>query len=406
MNSINPSQTGDPPLELAVLRPLSQRFPNIDAASAEIARLSAELTLPKGTIHIISDVHGDDVKLRHVINNASGTLRTRVERLFAHHLSAEKLQELIKLIFYPKEMLERIQPNLRDSAAQIAFARQALQALFSLVRHLARQFSLQYVQQLLPSDYRHLLQELLSEQAMDDDSYVNAVVDALATQGQAFHLIRLTVRVVRNLAISELIIAGDFWDRGPRGDRVVDYLMRQPTVALTWGNHDAAWMGACLGQEALIAHVLRISARYRRFSQREEGYGITLQPLEHLVREVYADDPAECYVPKGHGLRETIQMARMQKAAAIVQFKLEGQTIQRNPEWGLDARRLLHRIDHKAGTIEIDGVAWPLRDKHFPTIDPGNPYELSAAERSCMDRLRKSFTASQPARNCGTTSSF
>lgn len=380
--------------ELAVLRSLSQRFPNIDVASAEIARLSAELTLPKATIHVISDVHGDDVKMRHVINNASGTLRPLVTKLFSD-TSAEELQEFIKLIFYPKEMLETIQSTLCDSAAQVAFARRTLQNLFALVRYLARQYSQQHVKQLWPPDYCDLLQELLSERALDDDRYVNAVVDALMVQGRAFRLVRLTVRVVRNLAIAELINAGDFWDRGPRGDRVVDYLMHQPNVAITWGNHDAAWMGACLGQESLIAHVLRISARYRRFSQLEEGYGITLQPLEHLVRTVYADDPAECYVPKGKGLRETTQMARMQKAAAIMQFKLEGQTIQRNPEWGLDQRRLLHRIDTKAGTIEIDGVVYPLRDKHFPTINPNHPYELSAAERTCLDRLRTSFAASQ-----------
>jgi fructose-1,6-bisphosphatase-3 len=395
MSITNPLQTADSQPDLAVLRSLSQRFPNIDVASAEIARLSAELTLPKGTIHIISDVHGDDVKMRHVINNASGTLRPLVEGLFSARLSAAEVQEFIRLIFYPKEMLKKIQPTLGDAAAQVAFARRTLQNLFALVRHLARQFSVQHVQQLLPPDYRALLQELLSERAQNDSTYVNAVVDSLVAQGRAFRLIRLTVRVVRDLAISELINAGDFWDRGPRGDRVVDYLMRQPNVAITWGNHDAAWMGACLGQEALIAHVLRISARYRRFSQLEEGYGITLQPLEHLVREVYGDDPAECYVPKGHGLRETIQMARMQKAAAIMQFKLEGQTIQRNPEWGLDARRLLQRIDHQTGTIAIDGAVYPLRDKHFPTIDPHNPYELSAAERTCMDRLRKSFAVSQ-----------
>jgi fructose-1,6-bisphosphatase-3 len=201
--------------------------------------------------------------------------------------------------------------------------------------------------------------------------------------------------VVSNLAIDELIIAGDCWDRGHRGDRVVDYLQRQPNLSFTWGNHDAAWLGACLGQEALIAHVLRISIRYRRLAQLEEGYGIAVQPLEHLVRAVYENDPAACFVPKGTGLRETIQMARMQKAAAVMQFKLEGQMIARNPEWGLDGRRLLHRIDRKAGTVTIDGTAYPLKDTHFPTLDPANPYELSAEEKACLARLKQSFLASR-----------
>src|SRR5262249_30726343 len=188
---------------------------------------------------------------------------------------------------------------------------------------------------------------------------------------------------------------GDMWDRGPRGDLVMKYLMQQPNVAIVWGNHDAAWLGAALGHEPLIAHVLRIAARYRRFSQLEEGYGITLQPLEHLVRTVYADDPAECYKVKGTGMRPDLMMRQMQKAAAIMQFKLEGQAMARNPEFDLEARRLLHRIDRQAGTVEVDGVPRPLKDVHFPTIDPADPYALSAEERACMCRLRQSFLASQ-----------
>src|SRR5262249_36726285 len=214
-------------------------------------------------------------------------------------------------------------------------------------------------------------------------------------QGRDLYFIRLMVRVVRDLAIDELIVAGDCLDRGPRGDRVIDYLRRQPNASIVWGNHDIAWLGACLGQEALIAHVLRVSLRYRRLSQIEEGYGITVQPLEHLVRTVYADDPAACYTCKGSGLREQIQMQRMQKAAAIIQFKLEGPMIQRNPEWNLDHRRLLHKIDYKAGTIELDGKTYPLKDKHLPTIDPKDPYKLSPEEATCMERIRMSFIRSQ-----------
>jgi fructose-1,6-bisphosphatase-3 len=383
--------------DLAVLRPLARQYPRIDSALAEMARLSAELTLPKGTVHVISDVHGEDVKLRHVINNASGTLRPVVERLFQDRLPPAELQEFLTLIFYPREVLKRIRPRLQDDLARREFAKNTLRNLFELIRTLARKYTLARAVRVFPADYRNLLQELLYERAHEwSPQYIDAVVDALVREGRLGQLIRLTVRVVRNLAIDELIIAGDFWDRGPRGDRVMEYVRRQPNVAITWGNHDAAWLGACLGQEALIAHVLRISCRYRRLSQLEEGYGITLQPLEHLVRAVYRDDPAECYLPRGEGLREKVQMARMQKAAAVMQFKLEGQTIARNPEWELSHRRLLHRMDLAAGTIEIDGVSRPLRDRHFPTVDPANPYQLSAEERACMDRTRQSFLSSQP----------
>ncbi len=380
--------------DFASLRPLSRQFPNTDAALAEIARLSAELKLPKGTVHVISDIHGEHAKLRHVINNASGTLRPLVERLFAGQLPPAELRQFLTLLFYPKELLERLDPELRDPVWKRTFSERVLRNLFELIRVLAGQSSLRRVLHVFPAEYRELFQELLYERG-DSHPYSEAILAALVRQERILELIRLTVRVVRNLAIDELIIAGDFWDRGPRGDRVLDYVQHQPNVTITWGNHDAAWLGACLGHEALIAHVLRISCRYRRLSQLEEGYGITLQPLEHLVRAVYADDPATCYIPKGSGLREAVQMARMQKAAAVMQFKLEGQTIERNPEFDLDHRRLLHRIDRLAGTIEIDGRARPLRDTHFPTIDPADPYELSAEERACMERTRQSFLGSQ-----------
>ncbi|MGH7965155.1 MAG: fructose-bisphosphatase class III, partial [Candidatus Binatia bacterium] len=390
------NSTKSPEEVLLVLQLLSRQFPNVDAALVQIARLSAELTLPKGAVHILSDVHGEHVKLRHVINNASGTLRPLVERLFADRLSPAELQEFLALIFYPQELLARLAPTLSDPGQRGAFARHVLLLLFELIRVLARRSSLQRVTAVFPVEYRNLFCEILYGPSSDEgNAYTQAIIDSLVRQERDLHLIRLTVRVVRNLAIDELIVAGDCLDRGPRGDRVIALIRRQPHVSITWGNHDAAWMGACLGQEALIAHVLRVSLRYRRLSQLEEGYGITLQPLEHLVRTVYADDPAQCFKPRGSGLREELMIARMQKAAAIMQFKLDGQTIARNPELEMEHRRLLHEIDHVAGTIKIDGAVRPLRDTHFPTLDPAKPYELSVEERACMDRIRQSFLTSQ-----------
>jgi fructose-1,6-bisphosphatase-3 len=341
-------------------------------------------------------VHGEYAKLRHVINNASGTLRPLVEQLFAERLTPAELQEFLTLIFYPKEMLERLEPTLIDPARQRAFCQRAFRNLFETIQVLARRSTLERCRRIFPPDYQDIFLEVLGKPHEDwGSAYMQALGDSLLEHGRALQLIRLTVRVVRNLAIDELIIAGDCWDRGPRGDWVLEYLRRQPNVVFTWGNHDAAWLGASLGQEACIAHVLRISLRYRRLSQLEEGYGITMQPLEKLARTVYGDDPAECFMPRGTGLREPVQMARMQKAAALMQFKLEGQTIRRNPEFEMDHRRLLHRIDCGAGTIEIDGKPYRLRDTHFPTLDPANPYELSAEERACMDRLKQSFLGSR-----------
>ncbi|MBV9672857.1 MAG: fructose-bisphosphatase class III, partial [Verrucomicrobia bacterium] len=257
--------------ELVGLHPLSREVPNVDAAVAEIARFSAELTLPQGTIHVLSDVHGEDQKLRHVINNASGTLRPLVERLFKEHLTRQHFQELLTLIFYPAEVVERLECTLRTPQQQKDYALRTLHQLFAVVRVLAARRSLKHATRIFPVEYRELFTEILHAPATGRDrAYLEAIIDALADHGSLLHLIHLTGRVIRNLTIDELIIAGDCWDRGPRGDRVVGYLMQQPNVALTWGNHDAAWMGASLGQEALICQVLRISLRYRRLLQLEE----------------------------------------------------------------------------------------------------------------------------------------
>jgi fructose-1,6-bisphosphatase III len=389
----SPRLTAD---ELTALRPLQREFPSLDAVVAESARLSAELTLPKGTIHVLSDIHGDDVKLRHVINNASGQLRPLVTEMFAQRMTPGELQEFLTLIFYPRETLERLTPTLQEPGALRFFCRRSLRHMFEIIQRLAHSYTLERATHAFPPEYHELFHELLHEPSSEHGAdYYDALIDALVQHGRALIVVRLTVRVLRNLAIDELVIGGDCWDRGPRGDRVVDYLRRQPRVAFIWGNHDAAWLGACLGQEALVAHVLRISTRYRRLSQLEEGYGVPTQPLEVLARNVYKDDPAAYFQPRGQGLRETLTMARMQKAAAIMQFKLEGQTIARHPEWGLDSRRLLHGIDLKAGTIRIDGKTYPLKDRSFPTLDPANPYELSPEEKACLRRIRDSFVTSQ-----------
>lgn len=382
--------------ELTLLRALAREFPNVDAAMAEIARLSAVLTLPKGTAHVISDIHGEDKKLRHVINNASGTLRPLVERLFASRMEPRQFQEFLTLTFYPAEVSDRLERTMTDAAELRAFAVRTLDCQFELVRTLSSRYSFKRSTEVFPPEYRELLFELLHEPTTDRRrEFVGAIVDQLLRRGRVLHLIHLTGRLIRNLAIDELIIGGDCWDRGPRGDRVVDYLRQQPNVSFIWGNHDAAWIGAALGHEALICNVVRVSLRYRRLAQIDEGYSIPLTPLEHLARTAYAGDPAMYFMPKGEGMRPMELVARMQKAAAVMQFKLEGQMIARNPHWAMEHRRLLHRIDFAGGTVEVDGVRYPLRDTRLPTIDPADPYTLSAGERLCLDRLRSSFCASQ-----------
>ncbi|GAC1446580.1 MAG: fructose-1,6-bisphosphatase [Pyrinomonadaceae bacterium] len=383
------------PNELLTLRALSATYPTIETALAEIAALRATLMLPQPVVHVISDVHGEYKKLRHVINNASGTLRPFVEKIFAERLSNIELHELITVLYYPREEMEHLRPQLQDENDRRDWVAQTLRHQFELVRALARTRRRKEVFALFPAAHHELFEELYGEVTMGrNESYVDTMLETYAARNCDFELVREASHIVRDLTISELIVAGDLSDRGERGDKVIGYLMEQPNVRFTWGNHDASWMGACLGSDVCIATVVRISLRYRRLSQLEEGYSIIMSPLEKLAREVYADDPVEFFKTKGKGLRDDLLMARMQKAMAVIQFKLEAQSSWRHPEWNMEHRNLLHRINFKDATVEIDGKTYALRDTHLPTVDSSNPYELSADERACMNRLRQSFVTS------------
>lgn len=385
------------PGELALLQALADRYPTADAALAEAAALRAGLALPKGTVHVISDVHGEDRKLRHVINNASGSLRPLVESLFGGgKLSADEQRSLLNVLYYPREAMEALRPQLADRAARVAWAKRLLRLQFAVVRALASHYRSGRVTELFPDDYGELFEELYDEPCSGrGQRYVDAMIDALADHGRELAAVRAASRLVRNLSVAELIVAGDLGDRGPRIDRVIDYLMRQPHVSVVWGNHDVSWMGACLGQPALIATVVRFSLRYGRTDQLEEGYGVPLDALEDLARAAYGDDPAEQFKVKVKGsVWDELLLARMQKAIAILQLKLEAQTSRRHPEWGMEGRNLLHRIDRTNGTVEIDGKTYPLLDRNLPTVNPEDPYRLSPAEQTCMDRLREAFVSS------------
>ncbi len=370
-------------------------YASAESALVEVSALRAGLHLPMGVVHVISDVHGEYKKLRHVINNASGSLRPLVESLFSERLTDVEIKELLAVLYYPREMMAHMSDKFADSESRREWVSRTLRLQFELVRGLAKNYRRAHVVNLFPPERRELFEELLAEPCSERaPAYIDEMIYVLTEHDQDLLCVRAASRLVRNLTASEIIVAGDLGDRGPRIDRVIDYLMEQPNVILTWGNHDAEWMGACLGQEALIATVLRVSLRYRRLSQLEEGYGLIVSPLEKLARTIYADDPAECFGLKGTGLRDDALMRRMQKAAAIMQFKLEGQAIRRHPEWDMENRNLLHRIDFANGTVEIDGQTYPLRDTNLPTIDPNDPYKLSAEESACMNRLRQSFLTS------------
>lgn len=376
------------------LRALSYRLPDVPAALAEIAHLSAVLTLPRGAIHVLSDVHGEFQKLEHVLRNGSGSLRPLVDRLFADRLDESQRATLLNLVYYPRETFQRITPGL-DEEARARFVRDTVVRELELLRVLMARYGLRHARRVFPSALAGVFEELLfSPLLVRDPAYVQALLGPFVRDDGGIELLRSVAHTLRSFSSYEVIAAGDLGDRGPRIDRVIDALRRQRNLSITWGNHDAEWMGACLGQPALVATVVRISLRYARIAQLEEGYGIPVEPLEQLVRTAYADDPAERFHSKGEDQREPLLLARMQKAAAILQFKLEGQTSQRNPHFGIENRCLLHRIDPAAGTITIDGHTHRLLDRAFPTVDWNDPYALSPAEQTCIDLLQRSFLAS------------
>ena len=365
--------------ELFLLQTLAKRYPDADAALAELANLEAILTLPKPTVHVVSDVHGEYAKLRQVVANASGSLRPLVEAISPD-------PDLLSLIYHPRETWLR----LAEHAPRRDLAHRFIPPLLELMRQLTQRYTLKWVDRIIPDPYDSVVREIqYAAELGRSPHYVDKLVDPFIRHDRDMDLVRMLAHTVRNLAVGELVVAGDLGDRGPRIDKVIDVLAAQPHVAITFGNHDADWMAACLGQPAAIATVVRLSLRYQRIAQLEEGFGISLTPVRELAASMYGDDPAECFAAKGES---TLELARMQKAIAILQFKLEGQLFRRHTEWGLEHRALLHKI--KDGTVEIDGKRYPLKDTRFPTIDWADPYRLNDAETACLSVLTRSFVES------------
>ena len=355
------------------------------------------LTLPKGTIHVISDVHGEFKKLIHVINNASGSLRPLVEQTFGKRLTAGEKLDLLNMIYYPRETYPLLAERLPDDTAKRHFLRRQARLEIELLRRISRPYSLAGIEHVFPPNFKGLLRELLFGAYLErSDDYVNALLDQFVAQGEELPFLRTLARVIRNLLFSELIVAGDFGDRGPRIDKVIDYVMRQPNVSIVWGNHDVSWMGACLGQDACIATVLRMSLRYQRLFQLGDG-------LRHPDGSRWKNSSARCTTTTAPNIfpasaaasatRSPCRACRRRWPSSSSSWR--ARPSQRNPDFHLDHRRLLHQVYPDEGTINLDGKVYALRDLYFPTIDWSDPYTLSADEKECLDQLRVSFLASQ-----------
>ena len=370
-------------MESAYLRALANLYPTIDHALAELANLETILALPKMTTHVVSDVHGEYVKLRQVVNNASGSLRPLLEDIFKGQLSAAELTELLTVIYYPRETW------LARGGDLVTFATRAV----TVVRELAKRYTIKYVERIIPDPLDPVLRELIfAPQLARSPQVIAALLAPFVRHRRELELVRVLARIIRNLAVGELVVAGDLGDRGPRLDKVIELLEQQPNVEITWGNHDADWLAATLGQPAAVATVVRLSLRYQRIEQLEEGFGIPLEPVAELARTVYGDDPAARFHVKGDAGANADLYARMQKAIAIIQFKLEGALFLAHPEWQLEHRAVLHRI--RGSEVTLYGKTYPLLDAKLPTVDPASPYVLTREEQTCLDALVASFVAS------------
>ena len=388
--------------DLKYLRLLSKSFPTISECTTEIINLEAILNLPKGTEHFLTDIHGEHEAFEHVIKNASGVIKRKVEEIFGHTLREWEKRELCTLIYYPEEKLNHINGREKDMDD---WYRMILLRMMKVCENVSSKYTRSKVRKALPKEYSYIIQELLHESSNEPNkqAYVASIISTIVSTGRARHFIIAISDLIQRLTIDSLHIIGDIYDRGPGAHIIMDFLCNYHNFDLQWGNHDLVWMGAAAGSEACMANVIRMSLRYAHLATLEEGYGINLLPLATFALETYGDDPCKVFQPKleEEGIIKQTQInmiSRMHKAISIIQFKLEGELIARNSEFGMEDRRLLHLADYKKGTIVLYGKEYPLKDTLFPTIDPANPYKLTQDEQELTDTLMHNFTHSEKLR--------
>ena len=380
---------------LHYLEQLAELYPTIGRASTEIINLQSILYLPKGTEHFLSDIHGEYRAFSHVLRNGSGAVRKKIDDVFGHTLSTADKMSLATLIYYPQKKIELVKQQEEDMENWYKIT---LYRLIEVCKTVSSKYTRSKVRKALPEDYAYVIEELITEkqEVLNKEAYYEAIVNTIVELGQTDNFIVALAELIQRLVIDHLHILGDVYDRGPSPDLIMDRLEKYHSFDIQWGNHDMVWMGAATGQLACIASVIRTSIRYGNLDLIEDGYGINMVPLATFAMDAYKDDPCERFVLKNsteeeRSQKETLMNRKMHKAIAIIRFKLEGQLIQKWPQFGMENRCLLHRIDYENKTVEIDGVKYPMLDTNFPTIDPENPYELTPEETEVMARLRTSF---------------
>ncbi len=380
------------------LQLLSQSFPTIADAAKEIINLEAIMNLPKGTEHFLADLHGESEAFQHVLKNASGNIKRKVNELFGNTIRESEKKELCTLIYYPEEKLELIKAQETDLDD---WYRITIHQLVRVCRDVSSKYTRSKVRKSLPEDFSYIIEELLHERTDDIDkaAYVAVIVNTIISTGRADDFICAICNVIQRLAIDQLHILGDIYDRGPGAHKIMDTLRQYHSWDIQWGNHDILWMGASAGNDACICNVLRLCLRYANLSTIEE-YGINLVPLATFALEVYGDDPCEEFIPRllpGNEMDEKTRQltAKMHKAIAVLQFKTEAQIFKRHPEWQMEGRCLFEHVDYSRGVCEIDGHEYIMGSCHFPTIDPSEPNKLTDEETLLMQKLHHSFRISE-----------
>ena len=383
--------------DMRYLQLLSQSFPTVAEASTEIINLQAILNLPKGTEHFLADIHGEYEAFIHVLKNASGNIKRKVNDLFGNTLREAEKRELCTLIYYPEQKLELVKHNETDIDDWYHIT---LHQLVAVCRDVSSKYTRSKVRKSLPADFSYIIQELLHEHTEDHDktAYVNVIVDTIISTGRADDFIIAIANVIQRLAIDSLHILGDIYDRGPGAHIIMDTMRKYHSWDMQWGNHDILWMGAAAGNDACICNVIRLSLRYGNLPTLEEGYGINLVPLATFAMETYKNDPCTEFIPKTTGGaslldEKTLRLtAQMHKAIAVIQFKVESQIIAKHPEWKMNDRCLFEHVDYQNGTIDLQGKTYKMSSCSFPTINPAAPSELSPEEEILISKLHHSFS--------------
>lgn len=386
--------------DIRFLRLLADSFPTIADASTEIINLQAILNLPKGTEHFLADLHGEYKSFQHVLRNASGNIKRKVNDIFGNELREAEKKELCTLIYYPEEKLELVKANETDLDDWYHIT---IHQLVRVCRDVSSKYTRSKVRKSLPKDFSYIIQELLHERPDDVDkaAYVNVIIETIISTGRADDFIIAISHVIQRLVIDLLHILGDVYDRGPGAHDIMDTLGTYHNWDIQWGNHDILWMGACAGNAACVCNVIRLSLRYANLVTLEEGYGINLIPLATFAMEHYGNDPCEEFVPKTNGGSGEIDdktrrlTAQMHKAITMIQFKVEAAIINRHPEWNMQDRILLNKIDYDRGVCVIDGKEYAMKSCCFPTVSPADPCKLTPEEQALIDKLTHSFTVNE-----------